>query len=566
MTKFLDLKPKYHEIDTEYNIRGYVDYVKGVLDGSIVACEYIKLACQRTVEFDERDDMYFDVDDVTSRINFIWKLKHSTGQHNHKHFRLLPWQLWLISQIFGWKWKDTGYRVTRKAFLMISRKNGKTSIASALSLAAMIGDKESGQEIDLIANNSKQAGIAFDQIKNYCESIDPKDKVFQRYRSEIRVPILKSKIQVLSSESMGLDGYNSSVVLFDEFHAQKNWDLYNVMKSSQGARQQPLMIVLTTAGFLIGDTYPCYSTWQTCIEMLRGEKRDDTYFAAIYQLDDGDDWQDEDCWIKCSPSLDQTVFKSFIRDEIAAAKNNSSLENGVRTKTLNEWRQSENVWLSYDLLKENMEPMSIEDMKNLPNVSYGYIGVDLSAVSDLTSITLMVESEGKFYFKSWIFVPEDCLKEGVNASKYREWATQNYIEVTPGNVQDYDYILSLILSINQEITIAGIYYDPWNSVQFAVNATNMGLPMYPYSQALGNFNRPCKGFELLIKSDRVMLDYSPPVLWCFANATLKHDFNDNVKPIKADAHTGKIDCCISILESLGGYYLDSNYNADLTAM
>ena len=564
--KFIDLTPKYHEKDHEYNIHGYVDYVKGVLDGSIVACEYIKLACQRTIDFDNRDDMYFDEEDVTRRINFIWKMRHSTGQHNKQHFKLLPWQLWLISQIFGWKWKDTGYRVTRKVFLMISRKNGKTAICSALSLAAMVGDAQSGQEIDIIANNSKQAGICFDQIKNYAESVDPLRKIFQTYRSEIRVPYFKSKIQVLSSESMGLDGWNSSVVIFDEFHAQRNWDLYNVMKSSQAAREQPLMIVLTTAGFLIGEAYPCYSTWETCIDILRKDKQDDAYFSAIYQLDEGDDWQDEECWIKCSPSLDQTVFRQFMREELTAAKNNVSLENGIRTKTLNEWRQSENVWLPYDLLKSNMQPMTVEDMSNLPNVSYAYIGVDLSAVSDLTALSLMVESEGKFYFKSWAFVPEDCLLSGQNAMRYRDWQKMGYIDVTDGNVQDYDYILSKIREIDSVIPLAGIFYDTWNAVQFAVNATNIGLPMYPYSQALGNFNRPTKMFELLLKKGDIVMDYNTMVLWCFANSTLKYDFNDNCKPIKADTKNGKIDTVIAMLQALGGYYLDNNFTQDLTAV
>ena len=564
--KFIDLKPKYHEKDHEYNIHGYVDYVKGVLDGSIVACEYIKLACQRTIDFDNRDDMYFDEEDVTRRINFIWKMRHSTGQHNKQHFKLLPWQLWLISQIFGWKWKDTGYRVTRKVFLMISRKNGKTAICSALSLAAMVGDAQSGQEIDIIANNSKQAGICFDQIKNYAESVDPLRKIFQTYRSEIRVPYFKSKIQVLSSESMGLDGWNSSVVIFDEFHAQRNWDLYNVMKSSQAAREQPLMIVLTTAGFLIGEAYPCYSTWETCIDILRKDKQDDAYFSAIYQLDEGDDWQDEECWIKCSPSLDQTVFRQFMREELTAAKNNVSLENGIRTKTLNEWRQSENVWLPYELLKSNMQPMTVEEMSNLPNVSYAYIGVDLSAVSDLTALSLMVESEGKFYFKSWAFVPEDCLLSGQNAMRYRDWQKMGYIDVTDGNVQDYDYILSKIREIDRVIPIAGVYYDQWNAVQFAVNATNIGLPMYPYSQALGNFNRPTKMFELLLKKGDIVMDYNTMVLWCFANSTLKYDFNDNCKPIKADTKNGKIDTVIAMLQALGGDYLDNNFTQDLTAV
>lgn len=564
--KFIELTPKYHEKDHEYNIHGYVDYVKGVLDGSIVACEYIKLACQRTIDFDNRDDMYFDEEDVTRRINFIWKMRHSTGQHNKQHFKLLPWQLWLISQIFGWKWKDTGYRVTRKVFLMISRKNGKTAICSALSLAAMVGDSQSGQEIDIIANNSKQAGICFDQIKNYAESVDPLRKIFQTYRSEIRVPYFKSKIQVLSSESMGLDGWNSSVVIFDEFHAQKNWDLYNVMKSSQAAREQPLMIVLTTAGFLIGEAYPCYSTWETCIDILRKDKQDDAYFSAIYQLDEGDDWQDEECWIKCSPSLDQTVFRQFMREELTAAKNNVSLENGIRTKTLNEWRQSENVWLPYELLKSNMQPMTVEEMSNLPNVSYAYIGVDLSAVSDLTALSLMVESEGKMYFKSWAFVPEDCLLSGQNAMRYRDWQKMGYIDVTDGNVQDYDYILSKIREIDSVIPIAGVYYDQWNAVQFAVNATNIGLPMYPYSQALGNFNRPTKMFELLLKKGDIVMDYNTMVLWCFANSTLKYDFNDNCKPIKADTKNGKIDTVIAMLQALGGYYLDNNFTQDLTAV
>lgn len=563
----MNIEPRYHDKDTSYNLRDYMNYMHGVLDGSIVANEYIKLACQRMKSWFERDDIYFDVADVDSRINFIWKLRHTTGVHYNKHFKLLPWQQFIVANVYGWKWKDSGIRVTRNVFIMISRKNGKTALSAALALCNIICDKEHDAEIDLVANNAKQASIAFNHINNFVASVDPKQKVFQRFRSEIRVPILKSKIQVLSSDSMGLDGYSSSVVIFDEMHAQKNWNLYNVMKSSQGARQQPLMITLTTAGFLVGNSYPCYSMWETCIDILRGEKEDDTMFSAIYQLDDGDDWEDENVWTKCSPSLDATVFKSFMRDELNSAKNNSSLETGVRTKTFNQWCQAEDIWLSYDLLQNNMTELTLEQLAALPNVSYAYLGVDLSAVSDLTALSLMVESEGKFYFKTWAFVPEDCLASGVNATRYMEWYRQKYIEVTEGNVQDYDYILSKIKEIDSILPIAGIYYDTWNAVQFAVNATNMGLPMFPYSQALGNFNRPTKQFELLLKSNRIVMDYNPMVLWCFASSTLKHDFNDNVKPIKADKHNGKIDAVIAMLQSLGGYYLDNGLGeATLTAM
>lgn len=565
--KLNDIKPKYHSIDQDYNIHTYVDYVNGVLDNSIVSCEYIKLACQRMKDWFDRDDIYFDVEDVDRRINFVWKLKHWKGQYKGNHFRLLDWQQFIIANIFGWKHKDTGFRVTNKVFVMISRKNGKTALCAAIALAAMIGDKEFGQEIDLVASNRAQAGIAFEMLQNYCDSLDPQEKVFKQYRSEVRIPMIKSKIQVFSSESMGLDGYDSSIVIFDEFHAQKDWSLYNVMKSSQGSRQQPLMMILTTAGFLLGETYPCYSTWETCLSILRGDKKDDSMFSAIYQLDKNDDWQDESVWTKCSPSLNQTVQMSFMRDEVTAAKNNTSLQTGVLTKTFNQWCSSENVWLQYDLLKKNMKPLSLEDLAALPNVSYSYIGVDLSAISDLTSLSLLVVSDDKYYFKSFAFIPEDSLTDKANGQRYKNWNSSDYIIVTPGNVQDYDYILGLIQQIDKILPIAGIYYDTWNAIQFAVNAEALGLPMFPYSQALGNFNRPTKQFELLLKQGKVVMDYNPVVLWCFANSTLKEDFNDNVKPIKADKKTGKIDCVISMLEALGGYFLDCGLpDADLTSV
>lgn len=569
MTRLEDIHPKYIEVDNQqYNMREYVDYMNSVLDGSIVANKYIKLACKRMKSWFDRDDMYFDVEDVDSRINFIRKLSHTTGQHHGHHFMLLPWQQFVVANVFGWKWKSNNLRVTHNAFIMISRKNGKTALAAALSLASMICDKEFDYEVDIIANNTKQATIAFDHVKNFCDTVDPRGKMFKQYRSEIKVLPLKSKIQVLSSESMGLDGYNSSVVIFDEFHAQRDWNLYNVMKSSQGARANPLMVTLTTAGFLVGDSYPCYSMWQTCKDILNGTKKDDTQFSAIYQLDDNDKWDDENMWTKCSPSLDETVFRSYMRDEINAAKNNTSLETGVRTKLLNQWCQSTDIWLSYDLLYQHSTKMSLVEMSKLPNVSYAYVGVDLSAVSDLSALTVMVESEGKFYFKSFAFVPEDCLSNAsINASRYRDWKKHDYIIVTEGNVQDYDVVLNTIKQIDDIIPIAGIYYDTWNAIQFAVNATAEGLPMYPYSQALGNFNRPTKQFELLLKSNRVVIDYNPMVLWCFTNATLKRDFNDNVKPIKGDTKHGKIDTVISMLEALGGYYLDtSNMPAELTAL
>ena len=148
------------------------------------------------------------------------------------------------------------------------------------------------------------------------------------------IPQSKSKIQVLSTDTAGLDGYNCSCGIIDEFHAAKNWDLYNVLVSSQGMREQPLMIVITTAGFLLAP-YPCYTMRQTCIDILEGNKTDDSQFAAIYELDPEDDWKEEENWIKAAPSLGQTVFPEYLKEQVQSAINNPALEVGVKTKNFN---------------------------------------------------------------------------------------------------------------------------------------------------------------------------------------------------------------------------------------
>jgi phage terminase large subunit-like protein len=173
--------------------------------------------------------------------------------------------------------------------------------------------------------------------KNYAESIDKDNLIFQRYRGSIKLPLTKSIIRVKNSDAFTLDGANTSSFFLDEMHAQKNFDLYNVMKSGQGFQRQPLAIVITTAGFLL-DGYPLYEMRKVCLDVLNGIKEDDTQFSALYQLDDDDDWMnDESCWIKANPSLGQTVTYQYLRDQVAMCKNNPSLVTGVLTKNFNKF-------------------------------------------------------------------------------------------------------------------------------------------------------------------------------------------------------------------------------------
>jgi phage terminase large subunit-like protein len=534
----------------------YNEYADNVLSGKIKSCEAIYLACKRYKDWFSREDIYFDKDDVEQKIRVVSRLKHTTGKHNGKPFILLPWQQWCVANIFGWKWKSSGLRVCKNVFIMISRKAGKTAFAAALGILCAIADGENNAEIELVANSRQQAKIAFDITSNFCESCDVKNKIFKRFRDTILIPKTKSKIQILSSDAMGNDGYNSSCFVLDEFHAAKSWDLYNVMKSSQGMRQQPLAIIITTAGFLLNG-YPCYEHRLNCLDILRGDKVDDTQFSAIYELDKDDDWENEENWIKCAPSLGTTVNVDYLREQIQAAKNNPALEVGVRTKNFNQFCQTKNVWIPDTYLQETFAKIDIEDFKD----EDCYMGVDLSAVGDLTATSVLFPPNpdrkiypDKYVFKNWLYLPETTMEESTNAEIYKLWKRQGYATCTSGNVVDYDFILKEQIELYNKTYLLGIGYDSWNATQWAINATAEGLPLYPYSQAIGNFNRPTKTFEMLLRQGKVIIDYNPAVRWCFNNVELKYDWNDNCKPVKAGGEQSKkIDPVIAMLQALGTY-------------
>lgn len=534
----------------------YLRYADDVVNDKIPACSAIKLACKRTLSWFSKEDRYFDYEDVDKKIKIIGKLKHSTGRHAGKPFELLPYQQWIFAEIFGWKWKMTQLRITKNVFLMLSRKQGKSTAASAIGILCAIADNEANPEIDLVANSRQQAKIDFEITSNFCESVDKKNKIFKRYRDTILIPQVKGKIQILSSDAMGNDGYNASCFVLDEFHAAKSWDLYNVMKSSQGMREQPLAIIITSAGFLLNG-YPCYDYRLNCLDILKGNKEDDTQFSAIYELDSQDDWEDENNWLKCAPSLGQTVSKEYLREQITSAKNNPALEVGVKTKNFNVFCQTKDVWIPDSYLTNSFQKIDMDKLKD----EDCYMGVDLSAVSDLTATSIMFPPNenrkylpDKYIFKNLIYLPSSALDESLNNDLYKLWKRQNYLTLTEGNVVDYDFILKDQIKIYNDYYLLAVGYDSWNATQWSINATSEGLPLYPYSQTIGNFNKPTKTFELLIRQGKVVIDMNPIVRWCFNNVELKYDYNSNVKPYKSgNDNSKKIDPVIAMIQALGTY-------------
>lgn len=526
----------------------YTRYARDVISGKIVAGELIKLACERYMSYFERDDIYFDPEKADKPINFIKHLKHFEGEFKGKPFILQDWQEFMVYAIYGWIRKDNGSRLVRNVYIQISRKCGKTSLMDALGLYGLIADGEAGAEVTTVAPSAEQSRISFRKATSYLESIN-KYNLFKPLRGEIRFNKAHARFRILSSDANFGDGFNPSFAIIDEYHAMKNNDIPNVLISGMGARKQPLMMYITTAGFDL--LCPCKKYRDMCEEILRSVKKDDTVFALIYEMDKDDNWKDKKNWKKCCPSLGITVAEDFMEQQMTMAENNSSEEREILTKTFNMWVNMKNDWLPYTLLLENTKKFEIEEFKDVPKL-YGIMGIDLGSTSDMTSISLGFNYESKFYFKTWIFIPEIALEESPNKHLYLEWKKRGLIEITPGNACDYDYILNKVLEINKSIKIFKVMYDKWNSTQFTENAVQHRINMIPYSQSLGNFNSPTKEFERLLRLNNVVLDDNEAVRWCIMNATLKEDWNGNIKPVKGGTKYEKIDAVISILESLGG--------------
>lgn len=533
----------------------YTEYALDVIDHKITASTYVKMSCERFLKWFERDDIEFRTDKVDKVVTFIARLKHYMGASTDKPFILTNWQFFIIENLFGWYYRGTQKRVIKNAYIEVGRKAGKTTLLSAIALYALMADGESGAEVDCIANTRQQAKILFDTASYLAETLDPKHKYIKPFRDKIKFATTKSHIQVLSSDAKTLDGFNASLFVEDELHEAKDSRLYDVMKSSQGMRQNPLAVCITSAGF---NKYSfCYQMRRTCIEILEGVKTDDTQFSAIYCLDEEDDWKDETVWAKANPNVGITVSYDYLREQVTQATNNTALEVGVRTKNFGQWVDSEDIWISDDDIN------SVSDTIYLSNFvdAVGYIGVDLSKVSDLTAVSLMIPYEGKFYFKNKYYLPETALEGNSNVSKYQQWVKDGYLTITKGRTTNYDYIINDIKKWNEVIPIQIVGYDAYNAKQWSNDMTNEGFNMKAFSQSLANFNFPTKELERLIKNGDVVIEENDLTKFCFKNVVIIEDHAENFKPTK-ETNQNKIDGVIAMIEALGVYLSEPIYNND----
>ena len=515
--------------------------------GEILVCEYVRLAVERYyADLDRALDMgrYFDKRAAMRAIRFIEKLKHTKGEWAGQRFRLEPWQQFVLWNIFGWKNAD-GTRRFRYAYIEIARKNGKTALSAGIGLYMLFADGESRPEVYSAATVKDQAKICFSDAVEIVKATDLKNYLTP-YRNSIVYELKGGTMKPLSSDYGTHDGLNPSCGIIDEFHAHKDSGMFDVIKSAFGARRQPLMFIITTAGF--DKSGVCYAYRENVIKVLRGVNEDDSLFGIIYTLDDKSEWDDPKMWIKANPNLGVSLSADYLADQVKDAKNRPEAVRNVMTKNVDLWVDAERTWILDDVWQKCIGTTDPADLKGC--ACWG--GLDLSNVSDITAYVLLFHENDRFQLLPYFWIPEEKMLEKIRKENinYDKWAAEGYVTVTPGNVIDYDFVKADILRIVADYDLRTSAYDRWNSSQTIIDLQNEGMECNPFGQGYGSMSAPTKEFEKLVLTGKIEHFGNPVLRWMLASTLVKTDPAGNIKPDK-EKSTQKIDGIVAAIMALG---------------
>ena len=522
-------------------------YAEQVRFGEILVCEYVRLAVERYyADLDRALDMgrYFDKKAAMRAIRFIEKLKHTKGEWAGQRFRLEPWQQFVLWNIFGWKNAD-GTRRFRYAYIEIARKNGKTALSAGIGLYMLFADGESRPEVYSAATVKDQAKICFSDAVEIVKATDLKNYLTP-YRNSIVYELKGGTMKPLSSDYGTPDGLNPSCGIIDEFHAHKDSGMFDVIKSAFGARRQPLMFIITTAGF--NKSGACYAYRENVIKVLRGMNEDDSLFGIIYTLDDKSEWDDPKMWIKANPNLGVSLSADYLADQVKDAKNRPEAVRNVMTKNVDLWVDAERTWILDDVWMKCIGTIDPADLKGC--ACWG--GLDLSNVSDITAYVLLFHENDRFQLLPRFWIPEEKMLEKIRKENinYDKWVAEGYVTVTPGNVIDYDFVKADILRIVADYDLRTSAYDRWNASQTIIDLQNEGMECNPFGQGYGSMSAPTKEFEKLVLTEKIEHFGNPVMRWMLASTLVKTDPAGNIKPDK-EKSTQKIDGIVASIMALG---------------
>lgn len=522
-------------------------YAEDVRSGRVTTCEYVQLAVKRY--FDDHANAlekgwHFDRKAATRAIKFIENLKHTKGEWAGQKFILEPWQQFIVWNLFGWKLAD-GTRRFRYAYIEIARKNGKTALSAGIGLYMLFADSESRPEVYSAATVKDQAKICFSDAVEIVKATDLK-KYLTTYRNSIVYDAKGGQFKPLSSDYGTHDGLNPSCGIIDEFHAHKDSGMFDVIKSAFGARRQPLMFIITTAGF--NRNGACYAYRNNVIKVLQGVNQDDTLFGIIYTLDSKEEWENPDMWIKANPNLNVSISLEYLAGEVKDARNRPEAVRNVMTKNVNMWVDAETTWILDELWQRCGGATDIADLRGCD--CWG--GLDLSNVSDITAFVLIFNEGGKFQFLPFFWIPEDRMLEKIRKENinYDYWVREGFVRMTQGNVTDYDFVKADILRIVADYNLISTAYDRWNSSQTIIDLQNEGMTFTPFGQGYGSMSAPSKQFETLVLTEQIEHFGNPILRWMLASTLVKNDPAGNIKPDK-EKSTQKIDGIVASIMALG---------------
>ncbi len=512
----------------------------------------------------KRGPYLFSEEKANRPIEFIERFcKHSKGEWAGQPVKLELFQKAFISALFGFVRKDNGLRRYREAFFMVGRKNGKSTVLAGLALYMMIADGEPGSEVYSTASKKDQARIIFDETHNMIKQSPALYEHIKKRKADLYFESSFSKFQPLGKNSDTLDGLNAHCVIMDELHSVRDRNLYEVMKQSQSARRQPLLVMITTAGTVrecIFDDMYAYACG-----VVDGTFTDNTFLSVIYELDSREEWSDPKAWIKANPGLGVIKKVADLEGRIERAKSNKQELNGILVKDFNIRDTARSAWLSFDDINNTA---AFDD--SLFRDCYAIGGADLSITTDLTCATLITIDKATMqrYVNQMYWIPADNFAERVRNDKipYDKWLERGLIRLCIGNTINYSDVTAWFLEmVNQRgITQLWVYYDSYSAKYWVQEMEGYGFRMVRCIQGPKTLSLPMQQLGADLQAKRVIYNNNPILKWCLTNTGIQTDRNANIVPVKALGAKHRIDGTSSLLDAYVG--LHEHYNEFLNVL
>ena len=531
------------------------EYNAKIQNDEIRTSNKVKLAYSLLVRDLENGEKYvFNEQKANKAITFVEKYcRHSKGKFANQLLELELWEKAFISAIFGVVDKNTNKRRFTEAVLIVGKKNGKSFLASAISLYMLIADGEHGAECYCSATKREQAKIVFSE----CERMVKKSATLSRYvKSRInclKFDLTESVLKPLSSDSNTEDGLNISYSNCDEIHAWKDTALYFIIADGVSAREEPLILLTSTAGFIREGLYDFkYSEIE---RVLNGISENEKLFAVVYELDSRSEWTDKENWIKANPNLGVSKKVEYLEGKVKDAKNDPILLKNVLTKEFNIRETSTEVWMNFEDIK-NESKFNIDELR--PRYVIG--GSDLSKTTDLTSscVLFTIPNSPIIYVETMYFMPSTLLERHVKEDRipYDVWLKQGWLRLSEGNNVDYDDVVNWYKEVIDR-TGACLYdhgFDSWSSTSFVKDMNfNFGAVNNPVIQGKKTLSNPMRLLGADLRSKLVNYNNNPITRWCLMNVRADVDKNDNIQPAKTSNAKQRIDGFASMLNAYVRY-------------